>query len=120
MIVVFGSINIDLITRVERLPAPGETALGPRLKIAPGGKGANQALAARRAGGAEMRLVGRVGRDLFAGPALALLEAGGVDVVVALISPSASNRPSPVIAPSLGAVAARPPACPVNSQNDLC
>ncbi len=45
MIVVFGSINIDLFTRVERLPAPGETALGPRLKIAPGGKGANQALA---------------------------------------------------------------------------
>ncbi len=45
MIVVFGSINIDLITRVRRLPAPGETALGPRLKIAPGGKGANQALA---------------------------------------------------------------------------
>ncbi len=41
MIVVFGSINIDLITRVERLPVPGETALGPRLKIAPGGKGAN-------------------------------------------------------------------------------
>ncbi len=80
MIVVFGSINIDLFTRVERLPAPGETALGRRLKIAPGGKGANQALAAKRAGGAEVRLVGRVGRDLFAGPALALLEAGGVEL----------------------------------------
>ena len=80
MIVVFGSINIDLITRVERLPAPGETALGRRLEIAPGGKGANQALAAKRAGGAEVRLVGRVGRDLFAGPALALLEIGGVNL----------------------------------------
>ena len=80
MIVVFGSINIDLITRVERLPAPGETALGPRLRIAPGGKGANQALAAKRAGATEVRLVGRVGRGLFAGPALALLEAGGVEL----------------------------------------
>ncbi len=80
MIVVFGSINLDLTTRVERLPAPGETALGPRLETAPGGKGANQALAAKRAGGDDVRLVGLVGRDPFAGSALAQLEAGGVDL----------------------------------------
>jgi ribokinase len=80
MIVVFGSINLDLFVRVERLPAPGETVLGPRLEMAPGGKGANQALAAKRAGAAEVRLIGRVGRDAFAAPALELLRAGGVDL----------------------------------------
>ncbi len=78
MIVVFGSINLDLFARVERLPAPGETVLAPRLETAPGGKGANQALAAKRAGAAQVRLVGRVGRDPFADPALASLRAGGV------------------------------------------
>ncbi len=78
MIVVFGSINLDLFARVERLPAPGETVLAPRLETAPGGKGANQALAAKRAGAAQVRLVGRVGRDPFADPALAMLRAGGV------------------------------------------
>ena len=50
MIVVFGSINIDLVTRAERIPAPGETVLGDDYSVIPGGKGANQALAARRAG----------------------------------------------------------------------
>jgi ribokinase len=80
MIVVFGSINLDLFVRVERLPAPGETVLGPRLETAPGGKGANQALAAKRAGAAAVRLVGRVGRDPFAAPALELLRAGAVDL----------------------------------------
>ena len=50
MILVFGSINVDLLVPVPRLPAPGETVLGGDYAIAPGGKGANQALAARRAG----------------------------------------------------------------------
>jgi ribokinase len=79
VIVVFGSINIDLVTRVERLPAPGETVLGASFALSPGGKGANQALAARRAG-AEVALVGAVGRDPFAAPALDLLAKGGVDI----------------------------------------
>lgn len=79
MIVVFGSINIDLVTPVERLPGPGETVLGPGYALHPGGKGANQALAARRAG-ADVVLVGATGRDRFSDAALALLTAEGVDL----------------------------------------
>src|SRR5262245_22518030 len=79
MIVVFGSINIDLVVPVERLPRPGETVLGPRYTLVPGGKGANQALAAARAGGA-VRMIGRVGRDGFADLALAELQAAGIDL----------------------------------------
>ena len=79
MIVVFGSINIDLVTPVERLPGPGETVLGPGYALHPGGKGANQALAARRAG-ADVVLIGATGRDRFSDAALALLTTDGVDV----------------------------------------
>jgi ribokinase len=79
MIVVFGSLNVDLVTAVERLPGAGETVLGPGYALHPGGKGANQALAARRAG-AEVALFGAVGRDGFAEIALSLLAADGVDL----------------------------------------
>jgi ribokinase len=79
MIVVFGSLNVDLVTPVERLPGAGETVIGPAYALHPGGKGANQALAARRAG-AEVVLVGAVGRDAFAEIALSLLAADGVDL----------------------------------------
>ena len=79
MIVVVGSINLDLIVNVERLPAPGETVLGSTFTTAPGGKGANQALAARRAG-AKVRMVGAVGGDSFAEEALALLDEAEVDL----------------------------------------
>jgi ribokinase len=78
MIVVFGSINVDLIVPVPRLPRPGETILGGDYALLPGGKGANQALAARRAG-AEVVLAGAVGADSFAGLALDLLRRDGVD-----------------------------------------
>ena len=78
MIVVFGSINVDLIVPVPRLPQPGETVLGGDYALLPGGKGANQALAARRAG-AEVVLAGAVGADSFAGIALDLLRRDGVD-----------------------------------------
>lgn len=85
MIVVFGSINLDLVTPVSRLPASGETVLGQAYAVHPGGKGANQALAARRAG-AEVVMVGAVGTDSFAAPALTLLREGGVDLTrVALV-----------------------------------
>ncbi|MBN9242226.1 MAG: ribokinase [Mesorhizobium sp.] len=79
MIIVIGSINLDLIATVERLPAPGETVSGNGFSTAPGGKGANQALAAARAG-AKVRMVGAIGKDAFAGEALALLKEGGVDL----------------------------------------
>src|SRR6516225_7823988 len=79
MIVVVGSINLDLVARVARLPRPGETLAGSSFASCPGGKGANQALAARRAG-ADVALFGAVGSDAFAGPALAMLRADGVDL----------------------------------------
>jgi ribokinase len=78
MIVVFGSVNVDLIIPVPRLPRLGETVLGGDYALLPGGKGANQALAARRAG-AEVVLAGAVGSDSFAGIALNLLRRDGVD-----------------------------------------
>jgi ribokinase len=79
MIIVFGSINVDLVAQVENLPAPGETLAGTALAVLPGGKGANQALAARRAG-AEVCMAGAVGRDAFAAIALANLETSGIDL----------------------------------------
>lgn len=89
MIVVFGSINVDLIVPVTHLPAPGETVLGGDYTIAPGGKGANQALAARRAG-SDVTMIGAVGRDGFAEMALALLRRDGVE----LSCIAASDRPT--------------------------
>jgi len=79
MIVVFGSINVDMTIPVAHLPEPGETVLGPGYRLVPGGKGANQALAAARAG-AHVMMVGKVGRDSMADVALAELRRGGVDL----------------------------------------
>ena len=79
MIVVFGSINVDLVVPVKELPKPGETVLGPGYRVVPGGKGANQALAARRAG-AEVHMVGAVGGDGFAEAALVSLREAAVDL----------------------------------------
>ena len=76
MITVFGSINMDLIATTARLPKPGETVAGNGFSTAAGGKGANQALAARRAG-RTVQMAGAVGRDGFAEPALALLKEAG-------------------------------------------
>jgi ribokinase len=82
VIVVFGSINIDFVMRVPRLPAAGETVLGGTYLVAPGGKGANQACAAARAGGPRLQvsMIGMVGTDAWAELALAELRAAGVDV----------------------------------------
>jgi ribokinase len=88
MIVVFGSVNIDLTCRVQHLPAPGETVVGGAYTLSPGGKGANQALAASRAG-APVKLVGAVGQDVFADAALELLRAGTVDLTAVKRSVSA-------------------------------
>jgi ribokinase len=82
MIVVFGSINIDLVIAAPHLPAPGETVIGENYRLAPGGKGANQALAAARDGG-RVLLAGAVGEDGFAEAALALLRAAGVELALA-------------------------------------
>ena len=76
---VVGSINLDLVARVERLPRPGETISGTSFERFPGGKGANQAVAAARLG-ARVRLFGAVGTDPLAEEALAGLEAAGVEL----------------------------------------
>jgi len=77
VIVVFGSINIDLVIQVDGLPRPGETVLSEAYELFPGGKGANTAVAAARAG-ADTLLFGKVGPDGFADPALAILREAGV------------------------------------------
>lgn len=69
-IVVVGSSNTDMIVQVDRIPAPGQTVLGGRFSTAPGGKGANQAVAAARAG-ADVTFVARVGSDAFGRESLA-------------------------------------------------
>lgn len=79
MIVVFGSINLDLVFAVQRIPVPGETVLCPDIRIEPGGKGANQAVAAAR-DGARVVMAGAVGRDALAGGALRLLRQAGIDL----------------------------------------
>lgn len=76
-IVVFGSINMDLVVAAARLPRPGETLSGHGFRTAPGGKGANQAVACARLG-AVTRLVGRLGADEFGGALRAALHAEGV------------------------------------------
>ena len=90
MIVVFGSINVDLVARVAALPGPGETVLAPDYRVMAGGKGANQAVAAARAGAAT-HMVGCVGRDGFAETALGLMKDCGIDLsaVIPVDAPTA-------------------------------
>ncbi|WP_319531324.1 ribokinase [uncultured Cohaesibacter sp.] len=79
MITVFGSINLDMVIRVADFPRPGETIPTKGFAMSAGGKGANQALAVRRAGG-QIRMVGLTGADSHADLALALLKEAGVDL----------------------------------------
>ncbi len=89
-IVVVGSVNLDLAAMVPRLPAPGETVTDAELGRYPGGKGANQALAARRLG-ADVFLHARVGDDANAEEALAMLRADGVDLSDCAVDPDAAT-----------------------------
>lgn len=88
-IVVVGSINLDLIFPCERIPRPGETLHSHGSETAPGGKGANQAVAAACRGG-DVAMVGAVGNDSFADQALVMLVETGVDLtaVVRTASPT--------------------------------
>jgi ribokinase len=108
---VVGSINLDLVVRAERLPRAGETVSGASFSRGPGGKGANQAVAAARLG-AEVRMVGCVGSDPFAGEALAGLRDAGVEnrwlprdapTGVALITVDATGETTIVVAPGANA-----------------
>lgn len=77
-IVVLGSLNLDLVVSVPHLPHPGETVLGDGLASYPGGKGANQAVAAARLGG-QVAMIGRVGNDSFGAGLIENLDRNGVD-----------------------------------------
>lgn len=79
MVISFGSINIDLVARCDRIPAQGETVVGNGWFINSGGKGANQAVQAVRMGSRTI-LLGRVGGDAFGQSAISALSASGVDV----------------------------------------
>ncbi|MFO1454922.1 MAG: ribokinase [Steroidobacteraceae bacterium] len=89
-ITVVGSVNLDIVARGPRLPRPGETVTGAVLARYPGGKGANQALAARRLG-AEVQMVARVGAESAADEALALLREAGVDLAHCVVDPDAAT-----------------------------
>ena len=108
---VVGSINLDLVAQAERLPRPGETVSGAHFSRVPGGKGANQAVAAARLG-AEVSLVGCVGRDELAEDALAELRDAGVGerwlvrdapTGIALITVDAAGETTIVVAPGANA-----------------
>ncbi len=79
-VVVVGSLNLDLCVRTDRLPRPGETVLATSMTRSGGGKGANQAVASSRAGGARTSMLGAVGADAEGDGLLADLQADGIDV----------------------------------------
>ncbi len=108
-ILVIGSSNTDMVIKTRKFPAPGETILGGRFFMNPGGKGANQAVAARRLGGI-VSFVGKIGNDIFGKQAMQLLEDEGIriDFVatdsanpsgVAMITVDAEGENSIVVAP---------------------
>lgn len=116
-VVVVGSINLDVVVSAGRLPAPGETVLGGELQRHPGGKGANQAVAAARAG-ARVAMVGAVGDDAEGRGGLEALAAEGVDLDavartaaasgVAIIAVDPAGRNQIVVAPGANALLGPP------------
>lgn len=112
-IVVIGSSNTDMVVRTERFPGPGETVLGGNFFMNPGGKGANQAVAAARLGGSVV-FVCKIGDDLFGNQSAKLFKEEGIDTTyvlsdmenpsgVALITVDASAENSIVVAPGANA-----------------
>ena len=89
-VVVIGSINMDMVIRTSAIPAPGETVVGNSFATIPGGKGANQAVAAARCG-AQVSMIGRVGNDDMGERLLLGLQANGVDTRAIMVSESVST-----------------------------
>src|SRR4051794_9439511 len=94
-IAVVGSCNVDLLTYVERFPRPGETIFGKRFDLGFGGKGANQAVAARLCG-AHVQMVARVGDDLFGPATLANFQARDIDASQVRTVPGSSSGVAPI------------------------
>jgi len=103
-IVVIGSINMDLVCRTPAMPRPGETILGGRFQTIPGGKGANQAVAAARLAqrGSAVHLIGRVGDDEFGERLLAGLRAKRVNVDHVAITRNVSSGIAVILVDSRG------------------
>ena len=100
-VTVVGSLNMDLVVRAPRIPQPGETIIGGEFQTAPGGKGANQAVAAARLG-AQVSMVGRVGRDAFAGSLLENLAQAGVDYTFVVEDPGAATGVALIVVDDAG------------------
>jgi ribokinase len=94
-IVVVGSANVDLLTFIDRVPGPGETIFGSQFDLGWGGKGANQAVAARLCG-ADVHMVGRVGDDLFGPATIENFKAQGIGTEHMRIVPGASSGVAPI------------------------
>ncbi len=91
MILVAGSANLDFVVRASHIPAPGETVLGREFKTYPGGKGANQALACARAGGAATHMLLALGHDAYALPLEQSLQSAGVELHIVRVSDQATG-----------------------------
>jgi ribokinase len=100
-IAVVGSANVDLTTFSDRFPKPGETIFGEHFDLGWGGKGANQAVAARLCG-ADVAMVARVGDDLFGPATIKNFEAQGIDASQVRIVPGASSGVAPIFVESNG------------------
>jgi ribokinase len=100
-IIVVGSLNADLVVRAPRFPQPGETISGEDLKIIPGGKGANQSVAAARQG-ASVAMVGRVGNDSFGPELINNLKRNGVDTAHVQIDAEAATGTATIIVDAKG------------------
>ena len=101
MILVVGSVNMDLVVRASRMPSPGETVLGSGFVSSPGGKGANQAVAAARLGG-RCRLLGRIGDDAFGQALVANMKAEGVDCTDLMATPGAPTGVAMIVVDARG------------------
>jgi ribokinase len=100
-ILVVGSINMDIVVRAPRMPAPGETVLGDGLVTSPGGKGANQAVAVARLGGA-CRMIGRVGEDAFGAALLGNLKREGIDCTDVIGTPGVATGVAMIVVDAKG------------------
>jgi len=100
-IVVIGSANIDLTTFTDDIPRPGETIFAPSFSLGFGGKGANQAVAARLSG-ADVSMVARVGDDLFGPATIANFASREIDTSHVLVTPGVSSGVAPIIVESSG------------------
>lgn len=101
MIIVLGSINVDIVVETSRLPTAGETVIGSKVENYAGGKGSNQALAARRAGSL-VRLVGSVGKDDYAETALSYVKESGVDLTGVSVADSVGTGSAHIFVDTAG------------------